>query len=442
MSQDCDIVATGVLHLVASVKGMGKRLMKRIRAGLLVGALLLTGCSASVGIDDGGPGAGAGAGAGEDAGAGAGAEAGVSTDSAVGETAAGDTTPTVPGYAVGDFPPIPLMRLPDLSMLDAALAGFAIEVKELVGQRPGIRVSPAHCADGGRLTNDLSSLMLYGDGSGYYTGPDGTVQNFGDGSGNYTINGTSVQVFGDGSGHYSDGEVTIQSFGDGSGHYSDGTVSIQLFGDGSGHYSGPDGSIQNFGDGSGHYSHGSVTIQNFGDGSGYYTDGTITIQNLGDGTGTINGVPRTGLPIVAPVPQVGDFPKMGTIAPITSCGTTITLEDGVLFDFGKSAIRPDAAQVLDTLAEALIDLDVAQGQVNGHTDAIGEDDFNQTLSEDRAEAVVAALSHRGVTATLVAEGFGETRPVAPNEIDGQDNPAGRQLNRRVEIFIPTSGAPE
>ncbi|RAX22738.1 MULTISPECIES: OmpA family protein [unclassified Actinomyces] len=58
-------------------------------------------------------------------------------------------------------------------------------------------------------------------------------------------------------------------------------------------------------------------------------------------------------------------------------------------------------------------------------------------AEQRAQAVLDALEQDGVAALLEAEGFGETRPVAPNENeDGLDNPAGRQLNRRVEIYVP------
>jgi len=74
--------------------------------------------------------------------------------------------------------------------------------------------------------------------------------------------------------------------------------------------------------------------------------------------------------------------------------------------------------------------------VTGHTDSVGENDYNQTLSEARADAVVEALRTAGVSSTLTAEGRGEAEPVAPNEVDGQDYPAGRQLNRRVEIVIP------
>ena len=62
--------------------------------------------------------------------------------------------------------------------------------------------------------------------------------------------------------------------------------------------------------------------------------------------------------------------------------------------------------------------------------------YNQDLSERRAEAVVTALKQRSVTGALEAAGFGEGRPIAPNTKGGKDYPAGRQLNRRVEIVIP------
>lgn len=344
---------------------------------------------------------------------------------------------TVPGYDVGQFPPVPLFVLPDLSLLDSSASAFAIEVNDALADIPGVTATPAHCDATGNVISGNGTALLYGDGSGTFTGPDGTVQNFGDGSGTSTINGVTIQNFGDGSGNYTDGAVTIQNFGDGSGNYTDATKTVQIFGDGSGNYTDGDVSIQNFGDGSGTYEAGAVTIQNFGDGSGNYTSRDITIQNFGDGTAQVNGerVKAEPLPVV---PTLGVFPPLGTLAPLESCGTTLTFEDGVLFDFDKSDIRADAAATLDAVADALTALEVAQASVSGHTDAIGSDAENQTLSEDRADAVVDGLQDRGVDTALTAEGFGESRPVAANEIDGVDNPAGRQLNRRVEIFIPAT----
>ena len=87
------------------------------------------------------------------------------------------------------------------------------------------------------------------------------------------------------------------------------------------------------------------------------------------------------------------------------------------------------------VARALAPVGAASIAVAGHTDAIGTDTYNQALSEKRARTVADALRTRGVKGTLSAKGFGESRPVAPNELNGRDNPAGRQLNRRVEIFV-------
>ena len=56
---------------------------------------------------------------------------------------------------------------------------------------------------------------------------------------------------------------------------------------------------------------------------------------------------------------------------------------------------------------------------------------------DDAQAVIAALRQRGAAQSATAKGYGETQPVAPNEVAGKDNPGGRQLNRRVEIFVRT-----
>ncbi|AZS38996.1 Photosystem I P700 chlorophyll a apoprotein A2 [Microbacterium oxydans] len=351
--------------------------------------------------------------------------------------AAAATVDTVPGYDVGQFPPVPLFVLPDLSLLDTSASAFTIEVNAALAGIPGVIATPAHCDATGAVTSGNGSAYLYGDGSGAFTGPDGTVQNFGDGSGTSTINGVTIQNFGDGSGNYSDGVVTIQNFGDGSGNYTDATKTVQIFGDGSGNYTDGDVTIQNFGDGSGNYEGRGVTIQNFGDGSGNYTDGDLTIQNWGDGTARVNGEDVEADPLPE-VPRLGVFPPLGALAPLESCGTTLTFEDGVLFDFDRSDIRPDAAATLDAVAEVLSTLKVGEAVVSGHTDAIGDDDDNQRLSEDRADAVVDGLTSRDVSTRFTAEGFGERRPVAANEIDGADNPAGRQLNRRVEIFIPAA----
>ncbi|MHC5798004.1 OmpA family protein [Lacisediminihabitans sp. FW035] len=343
----------------------------------------------------------------------------------------------VEGFRVGEIPPVPLFTLPDLSLLNDSLSGFTVKLKIAVGTYPGIMVAPAACDTAGQVRAGAGSVYLYGDGSSSYTGADGSIQNYGDGSGSYVIGGVTVNVYGDGSGSFVNGEVSIQNYGDGSGSFVDGTKSIKIYGDGSGAFVDGTTSIQNYGDGSGSYTRGAVSIQNRGDGSGSYTDTKLSIQNYGDGTGTLNGKPISPKPLI-PVPTLGKFPPLAVLAPITSCGSTITLDAGVLFDFDKATIRAEAAATLDSLAKALTDTAAPRAEVGGHTDSIGSASYNQTLSEKRADAVVAALKSRGVKTALDATGYGEERPVAPNvSATGVDNPAGRQLNRRVEIFVPT-----
>ncbi len=345
----------------------------------------------------------------------------------------------VPGLGFGEIPPVPLFELPDLTMLDASLSGFATAANTTLAGLPGVRVSTASCDASGKVINGGSALRLYGDGSGNYVGPDGRMTNYGDGSGSYTINGTKVTVYGDGSGNYRKGAVEVISYGDGSGSYTDGRVRVRLYGDGSGNYTAGTEKIVNYGDGSGSYTTGSVTITNYGDGSGAYESPALTIRNYGDGTGQVNGVPAKLEPI-AEVPELGHFPKMGTIRPIKACATRISLRDDVLFDFDSSELRPEAGPVLRKVVSMFAAGKVPAAEIEGHTDAKGDDAYNRSLSERRAASVVAALTADGATATLTAQGFGEQRPVAPNTLDGKDYPAGRQLNRRVDIVIPTVGA--
>jgi outer membrane protein OmpA-like peptidoglycan-associated protein len=114
----------------------------------------------------------------------------------------------------------------------------------------------------------------------------------------------------------------------------------------------------------------------------------------------------------------------------TDRGLVLTLGD-VLFDTGKATLKPGADSTMDRLSSFLEKSPDRSVTIEGHTDSTGSDDFNQTLSENRANAVKASLVGKGVPAQrIVAVGKGEGVPVASN-----DNPGGRQQNRRVEIII-------
>ena len=354
-------------------------------------------------------------------------------------SATASSVPTVPGYRPGEIPPVPAFAVPPIDVFASNADKAVIQTaSSSLSSVPGVTVSPAKC-DGNALVS--GSTVLGGDGSGVTTNSSGTVVNGGDGSGVITQGPISIVYGGDGTGVYTNADtgLSINVNEDGSGVYSTPTLSINLDGMGGGNYtdSSKTVSIINNGDGSGNYSTATVSIINNGDGSGSYSDSTMTIRNNGDGTAVVNGTTVTDAPKVDKVSKLGKFPPITSLQPVESCGTLITLEDGVLFDFGKSDIRPDAAQTLKSLAGVLNNAKVPAAHIYGHTDSVSDEAFNQQLSEARANAVKNDLAKNGVTATMDATGYGESKPVAPNEnADGSDNPAGRALNRRVEIFIP------
>jgi outer membrane protein OmpA-like peptidoglycan-associated protein len=119
----------------------------------------------------------------------------------------------------------------------------------------------------------------------------------------------------------------------------------------------------------------------------------------------------------------------------TDRGLVMTLSD-VLFDTGRATLKPGADRDLDRLAQALKDNPNTRVMIEGHTDSVGGEDYNQALSERRAEAVGDALRMRGVPVDRYeVKGLGKAFPVASNETQ-----AGRQQNRRVEIvFSDASG---
>jgi outer membrane protein OmpA-like peptidoglycan-associated protein len=121
----------------------------------------------------------------------------------------------------------------------------------------------------------------------------------------------------------------------------------------------------------------------------------------------------------------------------TERGVVVNLPD-VLFEFDKASLTPDARVKIRNIAEVLNDqARDRQVAVEGHTDSIGSDVYNQKLSERRAETVALGLESAGVSNQRIATlCFGERYPVAPNHnVDGTDNPAGRAKNRRVEVVI-------
>jgi len=115
----------------------------------------------------------------------------------------------------------------------------------------------------------------------------------------------------------------------------------------------------------------------------------------------------------------------------------LTMPSGITFAFNRFDVQPQFRPTLDQVAHTLSAYPQTLLDIYGHTDSVGSDAYNQTLSENRARSVADYLASRGVQSERMAtRGFGETQPIADNATE-----AGRAQNRRVEIRItPATGA--
>jgi outer membrane protein OmpA-like peptidoglycan-associated protein len=154
---------------------------------------------------------------------------------------------------------------------------------------------------------------------------------------------------------------------------------------------------------------------------------TMTITTLVDTKTGLEGFRSA----VAPASTTLDE-RLGRLgAEVTGTEVTIRLPGSVLFDFDSAQIRPDAERTLSEVAEVIKGYAKRPVRIEGHTDSVASDDYNQKLSERRAASVRAWLAGRSVEpARLTPRGLGETKPVADN-----GTAEGRQRNRRVEVII-------
>ena len=130
----------------------------------------------------------------------------------------------------------------------------------------------------------------------------------------------------------------------------------------------------------------------------------------------------------APAPAPKPAAKPAAVAPVTQ---KVTLAADVLFDFDKSAVKPEGKAKLDELVGKLKAINLEVIIAIGHTDSIGSNQYNQKLSMRRAQSVKDYMVSKGIQANRIyTEGKGEKQPVAPNTTK-----EGRQKNRRVEVEV-------
>jgi outer membrane protein OmpA-like peptidoglycan-associated protein len=115
----------------------------------------------------------------------------------------------------------------------------------------------------------------------------------------------------------------------------------------------------------------------------------------------------------------------------------IVLEN-IYYEFDKYELTEDAKGVLDTtLLELMQDAKNIVVEVSAHTDSVGNEEYNLSLSQQRAESVAEYIASKGIDPErLIPKGYGSSKPVAPNFLpDGSDNPEGREKNRRTEFRV-------
>ena len=330
----------------------------------------------------------------------------------------------VPGYALGEIPPITAPEMPDLSVKENPNAKITLDMTEKISAIPGINVTPVRIENGNILGGDYS-LQNGENSEGEYTDENLTIKRNKDGSGEYTNKetGVTLQVDAQGSGQYLDdkNKVSFQIAADGTGVYKDENDDVTI----------------TIAENSSTYTKGNITVKNNDDGSGTYNDKDkdLLIENDGKGKAIITLKGKSTEVEAKPLEKPEKFPKLKMVPPVPSIEANsllITLDSGILFDVDKYDVRPEAERALASLATVLKEADVKAFEIDGHTDSDASDEYNQALSEKRANAVKDFLASQGLTSEITIIGYGESRPVASN-----DTPEGKQKNRRVEIIIPT-----
>lgn len=122
----------------------------------------------------------------------------------------------------------------------------------------------------------------------------------------------------------------------------------------------------------------------------------------------------------------------------TFCKAPLYVEN-IFFDFDRSNLRSKSRRDLDDLAELMTDNPDYKVELSAHTDARGSLEYNTALSNRRSSAAKDYLIARGISSSrIITSEFGETSPIAKNDLNGQDSPSGRQFNRRVVVTVMKS----
>jgi outer membrane protein OmpA-like peptidoglycan-associated protein len=158
------------------------------------------------------------------------------------------------------------------------------------------------------------------------------------------------------------------------------------------------------------------------------------ITNVGGGMGITSGYGVPNYRIFGGISYAWDF----TPKPVVR--EEVITTNKIHFAFDKAVILPSSFPILDEIVNTLKSRpEVEHVTIEGHTDSKGSDEYNLKLSDRRAAAVREYLVGHGIPASMLSSvGKGESMPIAPNDVNGKDNPSGRAQNRRVEFHLQIS----
>jgi OmpA-OmpF porin, OOP family len=322
------------------------------------------------------------------------------------------------------IPPLPTFSIPTSLLSTAQNQQISDQLELDPGLYQGIAVLDARCTDAGDAAAADSGARVTA-GAQHFENETVSITVAGDGTGVYDAPGVKVAVLADGSGTYDDGSTRLSVASDGGGTYESDDRRYTVRGDGSGSYTDDDAR---------------VWVDNSG--AGGYDDGTVRLsltdegEVFGDGTAeqaaVVAEVLADGLPLFPPVPRIEVVEPSGTV-----CGTVIRLDSNLLFEFDSASVQAAGQEYLQRVSALLVALGSPRAQINGHSDQVGDDEYNRELSQQRADTVRDALIAAGLDGgSLDAQGLGESQPLRAETLpDGTDDPAARQLNRRVEIVL-------
>ncbi len=179
----------------------------------------------------------------------------------------------------------------------------------------------------------------------------------------------------------------------------------------------------------------SMVVDKMSDAAGNYS---YTMEEFAPmkATASLTGYFNNSVSFVGP----GDIEEVEYTSPVI-CLTRIPEKpikvENVYYDFNDSTLQVGSFTSLDDLVTLLNDNPSMQIELSAHTDSKGTDEYNDKLSNARANEVVRYLISKGISEErLIAKGYGESQPVAENQkADGSDNPEGRQMNRRTEFKV-------